>query len=211
MLNNVMSIVSKIAYLRKKYQLRNIAALPVHHLIFSENSSDHWQHLEVNNRNVLDLGIGRWGTADLEETSPIYFKNCGAQQIIGVDGNAEEVKFFDQYFKNTFHDRSSFIHRYVNKPEDISKLIQAHDINAIKCDIEGAEIYLFRIKLNAYPTIEEVAIEYHSPFLLKQLIAVNTKEWHFIVKDHSIFSENPHMGVVTLSRKAAITERRLPI
>ena len=118
-----MSIFSSIAYQVQKYNLRNVKLPRVDGIIFSENSSDHWQHVTADGMNVLDLGFGRWGINKVEETSPVYFKSKNALKVIGVDGNKGEVEFFQNYFLENFNDESLFICKYINESGDIANLI----------------------------------------------------------------------------------------
>lgn len=196
-----MSILKSISYQLEKFNLRKIKLPRVDGIIFSENSSDHWQFVTVNEMNVLDLGFGRWGINEVAETSPVYFKSKNAIKIIGVDANNGEVEFFQKYFSENFDDGSTFICKYVKSSEDIGSLISKYGINTIKCDIEGAEIHLYDLKLQNYPSVKYVSIEYHSLVLLKKLLLVNNTEWQFEIINHSIFSEESHMGVVTLVKK----------
>jgi hypothetical protein len=195
-----MSLYNRIAYQKRKYHLRKIEMPPVDNIIFSENSSEHWPFLFVDGLNVLDLGIGRWGVNKIEETSPVFFKNKNAKKIIGIDCDKNEVDFFEKYFSNNYSDESVFQCMFIKESNDLSFLISKHEINAIKCDIEGEEINLFKLKLQNYEALKHIAVEYHSPVLLRQLLSVNNSQWKFKVLNHSIFSQNLNMGVVTLSR-----------
>jgi hypothetical protein len=195
-----MSLYNRIAYQKKKYDLRKVEIPPVDHIIFSENSSEHWPFLDVAGLNVLDLGIGRWGVNEIEETSPVFFKNKNAKKIIGIDCDKIEVDFFDKYFSHNYSDESVFKCMFIKNSNDLSFLISENDINVIKCDIEGEEINLFKLKLQEYQALKHIAVEYHSPVLLRQLLNVNSLQWKFKVVNHSIFSQNLNMGVVTLSR-----------
>ena len=194
-----MAFLQKIKYQKRKYELRGIVTPPVTNIIFSEDSSQHWKFLEVANFNVLDLGFGRWGVSNLNETSPIFFKNRGAKKIIGVDLDEGEINYFKEYFKTNFKDDSVFKKIYINNPNHIDQLIKEQEINIIKCDIEGAEINLFKLDFKQYESLVGLAIEYHSPVLLKELILWNKKNKLDII-DHSIFSEHPQMGVISLRK-----------
>ena len=195
-----MSLFQRIAYQANRYRLRKIKIPPVNNIIFSENSSEHWPFLCVNGLNVLDLGIGRWGVNNLEETSPVFFKSKHAKKIIGIDCERNEVEFFEKYFSNNYSDESVFKCMFIKNSNDLSFLISENDINVIKCDIEGEEINLFKLKLQDYPSLQHVAVEYHSTVLLKQLLNVNNLQWKFKLINHSIFTQNLNMGVITLSR-----------
>ena len=146
-----MSLYHRIAYQKKKYDLRKIEIPAVTNIIFSENSSDHWPFLNVNGLNVLDLGIGRWGVDKIEETSPVFFKNKNAKKIIGIDCNNKEVHFFKKYFSDNYQDESDFRCLYIKRSTDLSLLLSENDINAIKCDIEREEVNIFKLKLQEYP------------------------------------------------------------
>jgi hypothetical protein len=195
-----MSLYSRIVYQKKKYNLRKIKIPPVNNIIFSENSSEHWAFLFVEDLNVLDLGIGRWGVNEVEETSPAFFKNNKAKKIIGIDCDKNEVNFFKEHFSKNYHDESEFRCMHIKNRNDLAFLLSENEINVIKCDIEGGEINLFKLKLQEYLTLQHVAIEYHSAVLLRQLLKVNNLQWKFNVINHSIFSQNLNMGVITLSR-----------
>lgn len=192
-----MSFIKRVLYQVRKYQLRKIILPHVNSIIFSENSSEHWSKLNVDEMTVLDLGIGRWGTNNISETSPVYFKNKNAVLIVGVDSDKNEVDFYKQYFSENYSDGSIFINKVIDNSEELYSLISNYKINAIKCDIEGAEIYLIKLKLQEFGSLKTVAVEYHSPLLLKQIINVNSLEWKFDIIDHSIFSAHPQMGVIT--------------
>jgi hypothetical protein len=184
----------------RKYRLRRIKLIPVQNIIFSENSSEHWQWLKVDGMNVLDLGCGLYDVKDVFESSPIYFKNKNAKKIIGIDRNNKEVDFFNNYFSQTYQDESMFVNKFIDNKRQLSSLITKNQINSIKCDIEGGEIHLFKLKLQRYSLIQHVAIEYHSILLLRELINVNNTEWNFKIINHSIFTSQRNMGVVTLSK-----------
>ncbi len=195
-----MSLINRIVYQLKKYQFRNVQVAPVNKIIFSENSSDHWSTLFVEGMNVLDLGCGRWGITDEKETSPVFFKTKNARRIVGVDINASEIEFFQKYFAENYADDSIFTNVLIDSAGALLNLIVNHEINTIKCDIEGDEIFIFKLKLHELSSVQHIAIEYHSPLILKQLMEVNRVCWNFKIMEHSVFSEQPHMGVVILSR-----------
>jgi hypothetical protein len=195
-----MSLLKRVLYQIRKFNLRHVGLPPVDNIIFSENASEHWSFLRVEHMNVLDLGIGRLGKIKIEETTPVHFMIKNAKKIIGVDTNKDEVDFFTNYFNENYRGRSIFIHKFIKNSQDLFSLISEHNISAIKCDIEGAEVNLFKLKLQDFHSLQHIAIEYHSPLILKQLIKVNNLEWNFKVINHSIFPEYFNMGVVTLSR-----------
>jgi hypothetical protein len=83
-------------------KFRKLLRPDVTELITSEDSSVHWKHLEVSDKVVLDLGCGFWEIEDIQESSPVYFKNKGAKKIIGVDMNADDLIILKNYFAENF-------------------------------------------------------------------------------------------------------------
>jgi hypothetical protein len=200
MLTTLSKIGKKLSFIKRDYELRRVPTPLVTGIINSENSSIHWPHLEVNGLTVLDMGCGRWEVnGDINETSPVFFKAKGAKRIIGVDADNSEVEFFNNYFRENFQDGSTFHYKWIKRPTQIIDLIHQNSVGAIKCDIEGAEINLFKIDLPSLSSVQTLSIEYHSSVLLKELVLANNR-WGFKVIDHSIFDRFPHMGVITLRR-----------
>lgn len=181
----------------RKMELPNISDL-----IKSENSSQHWNKLEVSDKIVLDLGCGLWDVNDMQECSSVYFKNKGAKKIIGVDLNANDIDvlkgYFDEYFKN---DGSEFLVKAITTTNDMLDLITKYQIQSIKCDIEGFEKVMFNIDKSLINNVTDISIEYHTHILFLNLI--NTlNNWGFTIIDHSVFTYAPQgMGVITAKRK----------
>ena len=170
-------------------------------LIKSENSSEHWNKLDVAGKVVLDLGCGLWDVNDMQECSPVYFKNKGAKKIIGVDLNANDIDvlkgYFDEHFKG---DGSEFLVKAITTTNDMLDLITKYQIQSIKCDIEGFEKVMFNINKSLISSVTDIAVEYHTHTLFLNLI--NTlKNWGFTLIDHSVFTYAPHgLGVITAKR-----------
>ncbi len=171
-------------------------------LINSENSSDHWTQLDVSDKIVLDLGCGFWDVEDIQECSPIYFKNKGAKRIIGIDLNVNDINVLKDYFHEHFKgDGSEFLVKKITKTKDILEIITQYNIESIKCDIEGFEKVLFNINKNQIENIKNISVEYHDHVLFLKLI--NTfNRWGFKVIDHSAFTYGPlNMGVLTCNHQ----------
>jgi len=125
--------------------------------IKSEDPEDHWSYLRVNNKRVLDLGCGRWETADFNRTTPIYFLSKGAKFVVGVDINQDEIDFF----KDKNIDKTDFIQLNVNNIKTLTDLINLYNIQTIKMDIEGHERIILDGLAEDFKSIENIAIEYH--------------------------------------------------
>jgi len=183
-------------------KFRRLLLPNVTELIHSEDSSVHWKHLNVEHKTILDLGCGLWGVSDIKETSPVYFKNKGAKKIIGVDMNANDIAYFNTYFKDNFkNDESVFLVKKITGTKDLTDLIDKYKVESIKCDIEGFEKVLFNISKSQLKNIGSISVEYHNHALFLKL--VNTfNNWDFKIDNHSIFTYGSrNMGVLTASKK----------
>jgi hypothetical protein len=173
----------------------------INHGISSERSQDHWPFFEVKGKNVLDLGCGRHQTYDINDHSPTYFLNKGANLVVGIDASKEEVDYYNNY---DFNLKSKLIveQKFINSPEEILSLIKSHDITAIKCDIEGGEINLYPLTKTDLDKIEEIAIEYHTDEI-KDNISKKLQEWGFVIKAEAVFTycHAPGMGVIFAEKK----------
>src|SRR5258708_4589140 len=166
-----------ICYTQIKF--RKLIIPNVTDLIHSEDSSIHWKHLEVRERIVLDLGCGLWGVDNIKESSPVYFKNKGANKIIGVDLNESNLKTFNNYFSEHFKScDSEFLLKKIERTSDILELIEKYKIESIKCDIEGFEKVLFNINKNQLKYVTCISVEYHNQALLLNLVNTFNK-WDF--------------------------------
>lgn len=186
-------------FIQRKF--RKLIPPNVSELITSEDSSIHWKHLDVRDKNILDLGCGFWEIKDIQETSPVYFKNKGAKRIIGVDMNAGDLTVLRDYFAEHFKgDGSEFLIKKITSTNDLLELIEKYQIQSIKCDIEGFEKVMFKITKDQIKNITSLSVEYHDHTLFLNL--VNTfKRWDFKIVNHSIFTYSAqNMGVLTINR-----------
>lgn len=154
--------------------------------IESEDSSDHWQHFKPKFKRVLDLGCGRWCTRegswenlDPYEFSPIYFVKQGAKYLAGIDTSIHEINLMKE-MTAPYMDHFTFIHDTIESPEQIKKYIKDYQINAIKSDIEGAEIHFYSFTKEDFVSIDLFAIEYHSDEI-KNTFLKKLPEWGFEV------------------------------
>jgi hypothetical protein len=132
--------------------------------IQKEEASDSLRFFEPKDKNVLDLGCGRWGgVANPNEYTPIFAYNRGAKVIVGVDDRGSEKPYYEEYFKNNFPDSiSHFYHISIQSPDQIKDLIKKHDINYIKSDIEGYETVFLSFTKEDLVNIDTFVLEYHS-------------------------------------------------
>jgi len=141
-------------------------------IIGSEFPQDHWGFLNVVDKRVLDLGCGRmW---DIRPTTPEFFLNNGAKMVVGVEMWPNEEKWFDE---NVIDGRLVVHTDTIDSTEKILKYL-ANKPQVIKCDIEGAELYLEPLTKNDFVSVEEMAIEYHSA-AMKSMIENKYNDWGF--------------------------------
>jgi len=163
------------------------------YIIESENSSHHYPYFEVTNKNVLDLGCGRWHTYDFNELTPIFFGKK-SNLVVGVDCSQDEINFFEEKTKGD--SKFVFIQQCINNSNQVRDMISKYNITALKCDIEGAEEYLLDLTKDDLNQIEEFVIEYHNE-KLKQAFNSKVVEWGFNIKIRANFANTPDfMGVL---------------
>jgi hypothetical protein len=186
-------------YIQRKF--RKLKLPNVSELITSEDASIHWKNLDVSGKIVLDLGCGFWEINNIQESSPVYFKNKGAKKIIGVDLNENDIKVLKDYFGEHFkNDGSEFLIKKITSTNDLLELITKHHVESIKCDIEGFEKVMFSIDKDQVKNIASISVEYHDHNLFLNLI--NTfNNWGLKIVNHSIFTYGGQdMGVLTANR-----------
>jgi hypothetical protein len=150
--------------------------------IQTENPHDHWGFLEIKDNVVLDLGCGR--TFNQTPTTPEYFLQQGAKQVIGVEMWPNEVEWFIELIKD---ERVFFNVDKVDYWQKLKFYLKFCNINIIKCDIEGDEKMFERANSEDLVNVKEIAFEYHNPDM-KKLIKNNYESWGF--KDIKIMSMN---------------------
>jgi SAM-dependent methyltransferase len=149
--------------------------------IKSENSSDHWVHFDVENKNVLDLGCGRWDVTDLNEMTPFYFYNQNASKVVGIDANNDEIVFLNE--NNPNKEKIIFQQGSIDSEQQVKDLIKTHSADAIKSDIESNEWVFFNFSPEDFKNITSFAVEYHNHFY-KQEFLNRYERWGFKLKAH---------------------------
>jgi hypothetical protein len=151
--------------------------------ITSEEPNIHWGFLNVQGRTVLDLGSSKFAAT---KSTPEYFIEQGATKVVGID-----IGLDTEYQNPSF----TMLPMYIGSKEQLQDLINEHQPEVIKADIEGAEVHFKEIA--SIPSVVEIAIEYHDNDL-KNLIESKLSEWGFSNCDlYQLFDiETERMGVL---------------
>ncbi len=124
-----------------------------------EKASDHYRAIDCKGEIVLDLGCGRWGIKEIDETSPGYFIKQGSARVIGVDQCFADINFYGENLSGIW------IHERLKETYQIRSLLASHSPTLLKVDIEGDEVLLFDLDEEDLSSISKMAIEYHSETL----------------------------------------------
>lgn len=139
----------------------------------NENPNEHWEFINVNGKTVLDLGCGRWEHVEYRDTNwpttPEYWTQKGANQVIGIDADQNEIDWFLKMYKNEIG--YTFNCMIINSPDDFYHLINQYKPNVIKCDIEGGEIHLINLDNETFKLVDEYYIETHGQELYLNCIS----------------------------------------
>jgi len=170
------------------------------HSISSENSEHHWLYFNAEGKILLDLGCGRHDTNNLYQSSVIYLGERGAVKVIAIDGRENEIEYFNTI--NPDKEKYTFIHKFINTPEDIRELLREYKPTAIKCDIEEYETNFYDITKEEMKDVVEFGLEYHNLDILEKMTE-KIKEWGFEIHTEAKFGfvEAPQMGVLFCSKK----------
>lgn len=136
----------------------------IHHKIESENPNHHWSYLKVENEKVLDLGCGKHFIDPGWLTTPEYFLSKGANFVIGIDSEGNDINWFNENIKNGY-----FITDTIDSIEKLDKYINENQITSLKMDIEGAEIHFINSN-EQYSSLKHIAVETHSRALFHDML-----------------------------------------
>jgi hypothetical protein len=160
--------------------------------ITDEHPSIHWQHMTLPPGTVLDLGCG-WDQKSERGhgvTTAAWFAGRGAT-VFGVDCDVVDLVTVARQTPGTY------VGLAINDAETMRALVYLVEPSCIKCDIEGAEAYLFQVVLP--PCVRELAIECHNATLERACL-----EWMqahgFEVIANQPLSAHPTIKVVTARR-----------
>lgn len=132
--------------------------------ISTEHPDEHWHFIECNSSVVLDLGCGRWEHIEKRDpnwpTTPEYFIQRGATHVYAVDSDSHEI---DWFVKNMdAQTNMTFLNQAIVSSKDASELYATYKPSVVKCDIEGAEVYLLNLSDEDFCSVTMYAVETHS-------------------------------------------------
>ena len=135
-----------------------------------ENPDQHWEYVNVKDKRVLDLGCGDFGNATIlpYPSTLEYFLEKEASFVVGVDFNNIDI---ENLLQKVEVDRVKTVTMSINDPQQIINLIEENSINIVKCDIEGAESFLFDVPEEDFKKVDEYYIETHNEDLYKRCIS----------------------------------------
>lgn len=131
--------------------------------ILSEEPDIHWNFLHPKDKLVLDLGCDKFLSS---KHSAQWFVEQGATYVLGVD----------LHHIGYDHPRFTMDVKNIDCPEKINSLLKGFKPDILKVDIEKAEVHFKDIV--KMPSVEELAIEYHT-VELKKLMEEMIDAWGF--------------------------------
>ena len=139
-----------------------------------ENPDQHWEYVNVKDKRVLDLGCGDFGNATIlpYPSTFEYFLEKEASFVVGVDLNNIDIENLLQKVEVS---KVKTVTMSINDPQQIINLIEENKINIVKCDIEGAESFLFDVPEEDFKRVDEYYIETHNEDLHKRCISKLTE------------------------------------
>lgn len=125
--------------------------------------------INVEGKMVLDMGCGNLGQLDnlLYYSTSEHFINSKAKGVIGIDVDSNDINYLNG--KNIIN--CTFINIGVESAEQIKSLIKEYNIDIIKSDCEGGEIYLLEFSDEEFKKIQEYYIETHTPDLYNRFLS----------------------------------------
>ncbi len=150
----------------------------------NENSAEHWKFINVKDKIVLDLGCGRWNKIETVHTdwltTPEHFIVNGANKVIAVDIDSEEIDWLNNKFYN--HPQYTFILQSITSVADIKDLYSTYKPNCVKCDIETNEKFLLELTKEEFCSIEEYYIETHGSDLYHKFLKIFSEYDYYITE-----------------------------
>jgi len=167
----------------------------------TEDPKHHWSFLNVKDKLVLDMGCSfyeAYYNPGMLSSAEWFIEN-GATQVIGFDGDPEEVTKYNIVYKND--PRYEIFQLWLDTPGHIKKLLEFNP-QVIKCDIEGAEINFLPITKEEMDCVEEIAFEYHD-IATREMCEKKLPEWGFdYIEQFSILDRHPDNQGVYYGRKS---------
>jgi hypothetical protein len=164
--------------------------------INSEDASDHWRFLPVENETILDLGCGINNQEHLP--TPMYFIQNKAKLVVGIDPSEQSY----QWFKTNFW-MKNFINvmDYIDRIEKFELYLGYYKPTVLKIDVEGGELFLNGLDGKYLEGIRHIGIEFHNlPCLIscERLLKDNGYEIEYYKFPHL---DIDHQGVIHAHKK----------
>ncbi len=139
-----------------------------------ENPDQHWEYVNVKDKRVLDLGCGDFGRATIlpYPSTFEYFLEKEASFVVGVDADNIDI---ENLLQKVEANKVKTATMCIDDSQQIINLIEENNINIVKCDIEGAESFLFDVPEETFRKVEEYYIETHSEGLHERCISKLTE------------------------------------
>lgn len=169
----------------------------------NENPNEHWEFINVNKKIVLDLGCGRWEHVEYRDpnwpTTPEYWTQKGANRVIGIDADQNEIDWFLKMYKDEIV--YTFNCMAINSSNDFYYLINQYKPNVIKCDIEGGEIHLINLDNETFKLVDEYYIETHGQELYLNCVSKLSECDYEIYEEIDLVHTNGHCKVLFAKKK----------
>ena len=139
------------------------------------NNARSWGHSEphihwpvdigkIRDKVVLDLGCGSDGYKNQEPwiSTPEYWSTMGPKKIIGVEPSLDDINFITTRLNDVFSDgKFELVNDMITSSEQISNLIEQHNVNFVKSDIETGERHFLNVSDEIFSKVDDYIIEVH--------------------------------------------------
>lgn len=118
-----------------------------------EDFEHHWGFVDWKNKKILDVGADYGSTAEC-------FLAVGADIVYAVEGDEDLYSKLLEYAKN--ESRVIPYKKWISNPNDFIDMFNKFEVDIVKMDCEGAEVYLLDVPDDIIKSIKEYVIECHS-------------------------------------------------
>lgn len=124
-----------------------------------EDLEHHWGFVDWEGKVVLDIGADYGSTA-------YFFLTKGAKKIIAVEPHHEHRYLDLSYYPRLCELAKKLpqIHpvaKFITHAEDFEELLLNHDVDVVKVDCEGCEVFLLEVEPGVLRRASEYVIELH--------------------------------------------------
>lgn len=159
----------------------------------TENPSLHWEFVNCKNKICIDLGCGRWEHIEYRDpnwpTTPEWLIINGAKEVYAFDMDEREIEWYKENISNKYRIFPFF--KEIKDVQDIRNIISEYKPDMIKCDIEGAEIFLLELTDDEFCSITSYAIETHSEELHEAFINKFTNLGYTVIAQIDLIHAKP--------------------